>query len=77
MEIFMNSRISSFPLFPHRTICDEMITSVALMISAQNPDSTQSLYHTRHLCSGFIGLPDGQLYAFAKSSEFDNGPFTL
>ena len=34
-------------------------------------------HHTEHFLTGFIRLPSGQLYAFAKSYEFDNGPNTL
>lgn len=35
------------------------------------------VYHTEHLCRGFIGDPKGQLKAAAKSHEFDSGPRTL
>ncbi len=33
-------------------------------------------YQTLHLFVGFIGEPGGQLYALAKSFEFDSGPKT-
>nr|CAH7756034.1 unnamed protein product [Callosobruchus chinensis] len=35
------------------------------------------IYQTLHLSVGFIGDPTGQLYALAKSWEFDSGPKTL
>ena len=34
-------------------------------------------YHTAHFLRGFILLPAGQLYASAKSLEFDSDPTTL
>lgn len=33
-------------------------------------------YHTLHLLVGFIGEPDGHLYASENSLEFDKGPST-
>ena len=34
------------------------------------------LYHTLHLCTGFMGEPKGQLNCFEKSTEFDRVPMT-
>lgn len=36
----------------------------------------KNFYQTTHFLMGFIRDPSGQLYALAKSSEFDNGPHT-
>ena len=36
-----------------------------------------SLYQTEHLCTGFMGLPRGQLNALEKSSEFFRGTCAL
>lgn len=39
--------------------------------------STMIGHHSEHFSTGFILLPEGQLYASANSCEFDSGPRTL
>lgn len=63
-QIF-NSNANSHSLITHILYCIYIMQYISLL-----------LHHTLHLLCGFMGLPSGQLYAFAKSLEFDNGPIT-